>query len=248
VSYTANKGGVLALSRELGVEFARRGVRVNALCPGPVNTPLLQELFAIEPERTARRLVHVPIGRFAEPDEIAAAMACLASDGASFITASTFLVDCAFRRLTSPRNRTVQDVTEHLAECAFWRRHARPGAPGDETIRPDQHCTIGVNPQPRMRVMLQVKRIGPKTHRCQSDAKRCGYYRSGVTPGRTVRACQHHKGPSKRSSVEIRLRFDSSQMCGTRVPGTPMNSCLSRNAISSGGPASSLAAMTASER
>ena len=93
VSYTASKGGVLAMSRELGVQFAREGIRVNALCPGPVNTPLLQELFAADPERAARRLVHVPIGRFAEPSEIAAAVAFLASDDSSFITANTFLVD-----------------------------------------------------------------------------------------------------------------------------------------------------------
>lgn len=93
ISYTASKGGVLAMSRELGVQFARQGIRVNALCPGPVNTPLLQELFAKDPERAARRLVHVPLGRFAEPGEIAAAVAFLASDDASFITASTFLVD-----------------------------------------------------------------------------------------------------------------------------------------------------------
>ncbi|WP_432519301.1 3-oxoacyl-ACP reductase [Kineococcus sp. SYSU DK006] len=93
ISYTASKGGVLALSRELGVQFAREGVRVNALCPGPVNTPLLRELFAADPERAARRLVHVPVGRFAEPEELAAAVAFLASDDASFITASTFLVD-----------------------------------------------------------------------------------------------------------------------------------------------------------
>jgi NAD(P)-dependent dehydrogenase (short-subunit alcohol dehydrogenase family) len=93
VSYTASKGGVLSMSRELGVQFARQGVRVNALCPGPVNTPMLQELFAKDPERAARRLVHVPIGRFAEADEIAAAVTFLASDDASFITASTFLVD-----------------------------------------------------------------------------------------------------------------------------------------------------------
>lgn len=93
ISYTASKGGVLALSRELGVQFARQGIRVNALCPGPVNTPLLQALFAEEPERAQRRLVHVPIGRFAEPEELAAAVAFLASDDASFITASTFLVD-----------------------------------------------------------------------------------------------------------------------------------------------------------
>lgn len=93
ISYTASKGGVLAMSRELGVQFARQGVRVNALCPGPVNTPLLQELFAKDPERARRRLVHVPMGRFAEPEEIAAAACFLASDDASFITASTFLVD-----------------------------------------------------------------------------------------------------------------------------------------------------------
>jgi NAD(P)-dependent dehydrogenase (short-subunit alcohol dehydrogenase family) len=93
VSYTASKGGVLALSRELGVQFARQGVRVNALCPGPVNTPLLQELFAADPERAARRMVHIPMGRFGEADEIAAAVAFLASDDASFITASSFVVD-----------------------------------------------------------------------------------------------------------------------------------------------------------
>ena len=92
ISYTASKGGVLAMSRELGVQFARQGIRVNALCPGPVNTPLLQELFAKDPERAARRLVHVPMGRFAEVDEVAAAVAFLASDDASFITASAFLV------------------------------------------------------------------------------------------------------------------------------------------------------------
>jgi NAD(P)-dependent dehydrogenase (short-subunit alcohol dehydrogenase family) len=93
ISYTASKGGVLAMSRELGVQFARRGVRVNALCPGPVNTPLLRELFASDPERAARRLVHIPLGRFAEPEEIASAVLFLASDDSSFITASQFLVD-----------------------------------------------------------------------------------------------------------------------------------------------------------
>jgi NAD(P)-dependent dehydrogenase (short-subunit alcohol dehydrogenase family) len=93
ISYTASKGGVLALSRELGVQFAREGIRVNALCPGPINTPLLRELFAKDPERAARRLVHVPVGRFGEPEEIAAAVAFLASDDSSFITASQFLVD-----------------------------------------------------------------------------------------------------------------------------------------------------------
>jgi NAD(P)-dependent dehydrogenase (short-subunit alcohol dehydrogenase family) len=93
ISYTASKGGVLAMTRELGVQFAREGVRVNALCPGPVNTPLLKELFAKDPERAARRLIHVPMGRFAEPEEIAAAVAFLASDDSSFMTANTFVVD-----------------------------------------------------------------------------------------------------------------------------------------------------------
>ncbi|HEY6145605.1 MAG TPA: glucose 1-dehydrogenase [Solirubrobacterales bacterium] len=93
ISYTASKGAVLSLSRELGVEFADRGVRVNALCPGPVNTPLLKELFAKDPDRAAKRLVHIPMGRFGEPDEIAKAALFLASDDSSFVTASTFLVD-----------------------------------------------------------------------------------------------------------------------------------------------------------
>jgi NAD(P)-dependent dehydrogenase (short-subunit alcohol dehydrogenase family) len=93
ISYSASKGGVLSMSRELGVQFARDGVRVNALCPGPVNTPLLQELFAKDAERAARRLVHVPMGRFGEPEEMANAVLFLASDESSFITANTFLVD-----------------------------------------------------------------------------------------------------------------------------------------------------------
>jgi NAD(P)-dependent dehydrogenase (short-subunit alcohol dehydrogenase family) len=93
ISYTASKGGVLAMSRELGVEFARRGVRVNALCPGPVDTPLLKELYAKDPEQAARRLVHVPMGRFARAEEIAQAVVFLASSEASFMTAASFLVD-----------------------------------------------------------------------------------------------------------------------------------------------------------
>lgn len=93
ISYTASKGGVLALSRELGVEFARRGVRVNALCPGPVNTPLLRELYAKDPEAAARRLVHLPMGRFAEAREIANGALFLASDESSYVTAQAFLVD-----------------------------------------------------------------------------------------------------------------------------------------------------------
>jgi NAD(P)-dependent dehydrogenase (short-subunit alcohol dehydrogenase family) len=93
ISYTASKGGVLALSRELGVEFARAGVRVNALCPGPVDTPLLRELFAKDPVAAARRLVHVPPGRFAEVREIASAVLFLASDESSYVNATTFMVD-----------------------------------------------------------------------------------------------------------------------------------------------------------
>jgi NAD(P)-dependent dehydrogenase (short-subunit alcohol dehydrogenase family) len=93
ISYTAAKGGVLALSRELGVEFARRGVRVNALCPGPVDTPLLRELFSKDPEQAQRRLVHVPMGRFAKVEEIANAVVFLASDESSYVNASQFLVD-----------------------------------------------------------------------------------------------------------------------------------------------------------
>ncbi|HWE59417.1 MAG TPA: SDR family oxidoreductase [Solirubrobacteraceae bacterium] len=93
ISYTASKGGVLALSRELGVEFGRRGVRVNALCPGPVDTPLLRELYAKDPEQAARRLVHVPMGRFARAEEIATAALFLASDDSSYVNATTFLVD-----------------------------------------------------------------------------------------------------------------------------------------------------------
>lgn len=93
ISYSASKGGVLSMSRELGVQFAREGVRVNALCPGPVNTPLLKELFASDAERAARRLVHVPMGRFGEPEEMASAVLFLASDESSFMTANTFLVD-----------------------------------------------------------------------------------------------------------------------------------------------------------
>jgi NAD(P)-dependent dehydrogenase (short-subunit alcohol dehydrogenase family) len=93
ISYTASKGAVLSLSRELGVEFAQRGVRVNALCPGPVRTPLLEKLFASDPEKAKRRLVHLPMGRFAEAREIAQAAVFLASDESSYVTASTFLVD-----------------------------------------------------------------------------------------------------------------------------------------------------------
>ena len=93
ISYTASKGAVLSLSRELGVEFARKGVRVNALCPGPVDTPLLRELYADDPKQAARRLVHLPMGRFAEAVEIARGALFLASDDSTYVTASAFMVD-----------------------------------------------------------------------------------------------------------------------------------------------------------
>jgi len=93
ISYTASKGGVLAMSRELGVQFARQGLRVNALSPGPVSTPLLEELYANDPVRASRRLVHLPMGRFAYPVEIANAVVFLASDESSYVNAQNFLVD-----------------------------------------------------------------------------------------------------------------------------------------------------------
>jgi NAD(P)-dependent dehydrogenase (short-subunit alcohol dehydrogenase family) len=93
IAYTASKGGVLAMSRELGVEFAKRGVRVNALCPGPVDTPLLRELYASDPVEAQRRMVHVPMGRFVHAEEIANAVLFLASDESSYVNATEFLVD-----------------------------------------------------------------------------------------------------------------------------------------------------------
>jgi NAD(P)-dependent dehydrogenase (short-subunit alcohol dehydrogenase family) len=92
IAYTASKGGVLAMTREIAVEFARRGIRANALCPGPIETPLLAELLA-DPARRERRLVHIPLGRFGQAEEIANAALFLASDESSFITGSTFVVD-----------------------------------------------------------------------------------------------------------------------------------------------------------
>jgi NAD(P)-dependent dehydrogenase (short-subunit alcohol dehydrogenase family) len=94
IAYTASKGGVLAMTREIAVEYARQGIRANALCPGPVDTPLLQELLA-DPAARARRLVHVPMGRLARADEIARAALYLASDDASYVNGATFLVDGA---------------------------------------------------------------------------------------------------------------------------------------------------------
>ena len=116
ISYTASKGGVLAMSRELGVQFAREGIRVNALSPGPVNTPLLIELFAKDPERAARRLVHIPLGRFADPSEIAAAVAFLASDDSSFITASNFWWTAGSRARTLLRCKQYSAVSSHTKE------------------------------------------------------------------------------------------------------------------------------------
>ena len=93
ISYTASKGGVLALSRELAVQFARRGLRVNALCPGPVETPLLLRIFGDDPDAYERRRIHLPMGRLAKPREIANGALFLASDDASYVNGSTFLVD-----------------------------------------------------------------------------------------------------------------------------------------------------------
>jgi NAD(P)-dependent dehydrogenase (short-subunit alcohol dehydrogenase family) len=93
ISYTASKGAVLSLSKELGVQFARRGVRVNALCPGPVETPLLLRIWGETPGAAERRLVHLPMGRMAQPREIVNAALFLASDESSYVNAATFVVD-----------------------------------------------------------------------------------------------------------------------------------------------------------
>jgi len=92
IAYTASKGGVLAMTREIAVEYARQGIRANALCPGPVDTPLLQALLA-DPAARARRMVHVPMGRLAEASEVARAALFLASDESSYVNGTTFLVD-----------------------------------------------------------------------------------------------------------------------------------------------------------
>src|ERR687897_2464556 len=93
ISYSASKGAVLSMSRELGVQFARRGVRVNALCPGPVETPLLLRIWGEDPSAAQRRLVHLPMGRLAKPREIVNAALFLASDESSYVSGATFLVD-----------------------------------------------------------------------------------------------------------------------------------------------------------
>lgn len=93
VSYTASKGAVLSMSRELAVEFARRGIRVNALCPGPVETPLLMRLFEGSSEARERRMVHIPMGRLARPQEIASAALFLAGDDSSYVNGTAFMVD-----------------------------------------------------------------------------------------------------------------------------------------------------------
>jgi NAD(P)-dependent dehydrogenase (short-subunit alcohol dehydrogenase family) len=93
ISYTASKGGVLALSRELAVQFARQGIRVNALCPGPVETPLLLRIFGDDPAAYERRRIHLPMGRLAKPREIAQGALFLASDESSYVNGATFLVD-----------------------------------------------------------------------------------------------------------------------------------------------------------
>ena len=92
IAYTASKGGVLSMTREIAVEFARKGIRANALCPGPVDTPLLAELLS-DPARRARRMVHIPLGRLAQATEIAQAALFLASDDSSYVNGATFTVD-----------------------------------------------------------------------------------------------------------------------------------------------------------
>lgn len=92
IAYTSSKGGVLSMTREIAVDFARRNIRANAICPGPVDTPLLQSILS-DPDKRERRLVHIPIGRFAYPREIAQAALFLASDDASYVTGSTITVD-----------------------------------------------------------------------------------------------------------------------------------------------------------
>ncbi len=140
ISYTASKGGVLALSRELGVEFARRGVRVNALCPGPVSTPLLQELFAKDPEKAARRLVHLPMGRFAEAGEIAQAALFLASDESSYVTGVDLPRGRRPRRPPTSRPNSVEEAAAHRAADSFHvadrrLRLARAAASGSRPMR-----------------------------------------------------------------------------------------------------------------
>ena len=92
IAYTASKGGVLAMTRELAVEYARQGIRANALCPGPIETPLLEELLS-DPARRARRMVHIPMGRLGRAEELAKAALFLASDDASFMTGAALVVD-----------------------------------------------------------------------------------------------------------------------------------------------------------
>jgi len=93
ISYTASKGAVLSMSRELAVQFARQGVRVNALCPGPVETPLLLRIFGDDPAAYERRRIHLPMGRLAKPREIVNAALFLASEESSYVNGATFLVD-----------------------------------------------------------------------------------------------------------------------------------------------------------
>ena len=190
ISYSASKGGVLSMSRELGVQFAREGVRVNALCPGPVNTPLLQELFAKDEERAARRLVHIPMGRFGEPEEMANAVLFLASDESSFMTASTFLVDGGISGayVTPPVSRP-RHRSQHLPRAGSLgclgpvRRPAadrlrpldrggrrRPGpAPADHAVRRRSHRRRRAARRPRdqrrrRRLSRSVRRTSARAH------------------------------------------------------------------------------------
>ena len=149
ISYTASKGGVLALSRELGVEFARQGVRVNALCPGPVNTPLLQELFAADPAAAARRLVHVPMGRFAEVREIADAALFLASDESSYVTAQAFLVDGGISSayVTPEGELAAERRRERQRQRGGHDAQPRGGHSGPGVLQRERRRTVGAQPR-----------------------------------------------------------------------------------------------------
>ena len=212
ISYTASKGAVLSLSRELGVEFARRGVRVNALCPGPVNTPLLQELFAKDPEKAARRLVHLPMGRFAEAREIAQAALFLASDESSYVTASTFLVDGGLSGRLPHARVAAGAARTALAEA---RPSVVPGA--------DRRLRLGAQ---RLRV---ERRSGPRPRRCGSRSiQAVGVLRAhlGVELDRPTRAAEPEGLQADRAAGE-RDRPGRERRTRSCATGTPRSAAAS---------------------
>ena len=216
VSYTASKGGVLAMSRELGVQFARQGVRVNALCPGPVNTPLLQELFAKDPERAARRLVHIPMGRFGEASEIAAAAAFLASDDSSFITASTFLVDGGLGRPTSRRCRAWARwpgrQPPRLARA--HRARVRSSATSDRSTATRRE--IDIAPVGERRGDLGGGRPAPPARRALCGGSNAGYLQEGQ---RQVLARDAQGGPECSPPAARVTRHRSAESSAQRSHG-----------------------------